>query len=90
MCDLQLIKKFLCPVIIFAENPIEIKKKAKISFLLEILLKMKKIKKYLCPVIIFAEIPIEIKKKAKISFLLEILLKMKNEKMKKKYDSLLE
>ena len=26
---------------IFAENPIEIKKKAKISFLLEILLKMK-------------------------------------------------
>ena len=43
-----------------------------------------------CPVIIFAENPIEIKKKAKISFLLEILLKMKNEKMKKKYDSLLE
>ena len=42
------------------------------------------------PVIIFAENPIEIKKKAKISFLLEILLKMKNEKMKKKYDSLLE
>ena len=35
------IKKYLCPVIIFAENPIEIKKKAKISFLLEILLKMK-------------------------------------------------
>ena len=30
-----------CPVIIFAGNPIEIKKKAKISFLLEILLKMK-------------------------------------------------
>ena len=30
-----------CPVIIFAENPIEIKKKATISFLLEILLKMK-------------------------------------------------
>ena len=54
------IKKYLCPVIIFAENPIEIKKKAKISFLLEILLKMKKIKKYLCPVIIFAENPIEI------------------------------
>ena len=35
-------RKFInCPVIIFAENPIEIKKKAKISFLLEILLKMK-------------------------------------------------
>ena len=41
-------------------------------------------------VIIFAENPIEIKKKNKILFLLEILLKMKNEKMKKKYDSLLE